>query len=82
MEEVRIKGLETALENLSKKLNKPQETVTISLEKYDEFLFYKKKYENMISMKRDIERLINQPSFDSKDCFHRQIYKIYETLMI
>lgn len=82
MEEVRIKGLETALENLSKRLNKCQETVTISLEKYDEFLFYKKKYENIMLMKKDLERLINQPSFDSKDCFHKQMYKIYENLMI
>lgn len=82
MEEVRIKGLESSLENLSKRLSKCQETVTISLGKYDEFLFYKKKYENIMLMKKNLERLIEQPSFDPKDCFHEQIYKIYENLII
>ena len=83
MEDIRIINLDKMCEELnelSKNIKQTKETVTISLERYNEYLRNKSKLEKIHEEIEPLQRLIKQPNFDTKDCFHEELYKLYEKI--
>lgn len=56
------------------------ESVTISLERYNEFLLYKEKYDLLIETHNSLIDVLEDENFDFNNPLHKKIYKIYEKL--
>ena len=85
MEDIRIRNLDEMckeLNELSKNIKQTKETVTISLERYNEYLRNKSKLEKIYEEIKPLQRLIEQPNFNIKDCFHEELYKLYEKIIL
>lgn len=56
------------------------ESVIISLERYNEYLFYKGKYELLEETRKDLGKVLNDEKFNLKNPLHCKIYDIYAKL--
>lgn len=56
------------------------ESVTISLERYNEYLLYKEKYDLLINTHNALIEVLEDENFDLENPLHNKIYKIYEKL--
>lgn len=56
------------------------ESVTISLDRYNEYLFYKEKYNLLIETQKSLADVLEAKNFDIENPLHYKIYKIYEKL--
>ncbi len=56
------------------------ESVTISLDRYNEFLLYKEKYDLLIETHNSLIEVLEDENFDLENPLHNKIYKIYEKL--
>lgn len=56
------------------------EHVTISLERYNEYLLYKEKYDLLIETHNSLIDVLEDENFDLENPLHNKIYKIYEKL--
>lgn len=56
------------------------ECVIISLDRYNEFLLYKEKYDLLIETHNSLIEVLEDEKFDLENPLHKKIYKIYEKL--
>lgn len=56
------------------------ESVTITLERYNEYLFYKEKFELLEKTRVYLSEILNDENFDIEDYLHKKIYSIYAKL--
>lgn len=56
------------------------ESVTISLNRYNEYLLYKEKYDLLIEKHNSLIEVLEDENFDIENPLHYKIYKIYEKL--
>lgn len=56
------------------------EHVQITLDRYNEYLLYKKKYDLLIDTHNALIEILEDENFDFEDSLHKKIYKIYEKL--
>lgn len=56
------------------------ESVTISLDRYNEYLFYKDKFQLLENTIKDLSEVLEDEKFDIENSLHNKVYKIYEKL--
>lgn len=56
------------------------EYVQISLDRYNDYLLYKKKYDLLVDTHNELIEIINDEDFDFDNPIHKKVYKMYERL--
>ena len=56
------------------------EHVQISLDRYNDFLYYKEKFDVLVNVYNELIKIIDNEDFDIDNHIHNKIYKIYERL--
>lgn len=56
------------------------EHVQISLDRYNDYLYYKEKFDSLIDVYNELVKIVGDEEFDLDNKIHSKIFEIYERL--